>query len=236
MLIDVHSHADKKLLLKYEKAGIKVIVNSTTPETIKEVIELADNKSIFAAFGIFPLELANLPNKDFSETLKFIEKNSSKCVALGEVGLDYSSPLDLDEIEKIEAGFRKFLKLAEKIKKPVIVHARAASKQVFEALEGFKGTVVLHYFMGSKKLIRLGVEKGHYFTFNPRVLTLDQMRGMAELVPIDRMLLETDAPYVTDKISELKDVLKKLAKIKGISVAEAEKKIWSNSKKVFRIK
>jgi TatD DNase family protein len=230
MLIDVHSHADSELLKKYEKAGIKIIVNSTTPETIREVI-----KYKYAAFGLFPLELIKLSDKEFSETLKFIKYNSKKCVALGEVGLDYGSALLPSEADKMEKGFRKFLKLAEKIKKPIIVHARAASKQVFKALESFKGKVVLHYFMGSKKLIKKGIEKGYYFSFNPRLLTLDQMKSMAKKVPLNLMLLETDAPYVTSNPLDLKKVLKELAKIKGVSVDKAEKQIWENSKKLFNI-
>lgn len=235
MIIDVHSHADKELVKKYLKAGIKVISNSTTPETIQEVPSLADGRNVFAAFGIFPLELIKLSEKEFEEALEFIEKNKDKCVALGEVGLDYSSSLLLSESEKMEKGFKEFLRLAERIKKPVIVHARAASKQVFSALEGFKGTVVLHYFMGSQRLIKKGVELGYYFTFNPRILTLTQMQDMAKLVPLDRMLLETDAPYVTDKVLELKKVLKELARIKGVSVKKAEEKIWENSKRIFKL-
>ncbi len=231
MLIDIHSHADKELIEEYKKAGIEVIVNSTTPETIREVI-----KYKYAAFGLFPLELIKLSNEEFKDTLKFIEKNASECVALGEVGLDYyGSALLPSEADKMEQGFRAFLKLAEKINKPVIVHARAASKQVFKALEGFKGKVVLHYFMGSKKLIKKGIKKGYHFTFNPRILKLDQMKSMAKLVPLNLMLLETDAPYVTSEPKDLKKVLKELAKIRGISVEKAEKQIWENSKKLFNL-
>lgn len=219
MLIDVHSHVEHK--------NIKAIVNSTTPETIREVLNYK-----YAAFGLFPLELIKLSDKEFRDTLRFIEKNASKCVALGEIGLDYSESLLPSETKKMEEGFRKFLKLAEKIKKPVIVHARAASKQVFAALENFKGKVVLHYFMGSKKLIKKGIEKGYYFGFNTRVLKLDQVRNMAEMVPINLMLLETDIPYIPSKPSDLKKVLKELEKIKG---KKLEKQIWENSRKLFKI-
>lgn len=234
MIIDVHSHADKKLIREYLKNKIRVIANSTTPETIRDVLSLADGKNVFAAFGLFPLELIKLSKKEFEETLEFIEKNKDKCVALGEVGLDYSAALLPSDAKKMELGFKKFLELAEKIKKPVIVHARAASRQVFSALENFKGVAVLHYFMGSKKLIKKGLEKGYYFTFNPRILTLEQMREMAKMIPLDRMLLETDAPYVTSDILELKKVLRELAKSKEVSIEKAEEKIWENSRRVFK--
>ena len=174
MLIDVHSHLqfDKfkndldKVIERAKKAGvISILCSGVDQESNEKVLELSKKYEIIkASLGIYPLDAVGLGyyddvprenrNFDVDQAIKFIEKNKKDCFAIGEVGLDYSPEGNYKEKEQKEV-FWKTIKLAEKIKKPIIVHTRKAEKDCLEILESSNlKRVVLHCFTGNLKLVK----------------------------------------------------------------------------------
>ena len=258
MLIDIHCHLDHpsfndktdEIVENAKKAGLKVILTAgINPETNRESMELAKKYDIVkAALGIYPpktlqkeIENAAYPIKpnifDIDKEIEFIEKNKSKMVAIGECGLDYSqneSPKEQKEL------FEKLISLAEKIKKPIVVHSRKAESDAIAILESSNiKKVLLHCFSGKKKLVKRAAELGYYFSIPTNVVRAQNFQLMAEEVDINQLFCETDAPYLSpfrEKTNEPAFVLegyKKIAEIKGMELKEVVNNIWMNWQKVF---
>ena len=155
-----------------------------------------------------------------------------------EVGMDFKY---LREYEKKQReNFEKVIETTEKIKKPIVVHSRSAEKECIEMLESSKlKKVVMHCFTGNKKLIKKGADLGFYFSIPAVIQRLQHFQMLAEIININQLLTETDAPWLSPELgrfSEPADVLgtvKKIAEIKGFTVEEVANNIFLNYKKVF---
>jgi TatD DNase family protein len=258
-LIDIHAHLESKrfesdldeVIERAKKAGIKVIVNSgVNRETNRQTLEMAKKYNIVkASFGIYPIDgimseigdageegmLRHVEKLDVDEELKWIEENKDKCVAIGEVGLDYKVAPGTEDLQK--AVFSKVIALAKKLDKPVVIHSRKAEEDAIDMLEeaGMK-EVVMHSFNGKKSLIRRVVENGWYFSVPPVITRLDHFKMLVEMVPIGQLLTETDAPYLSPIAGERNEsanvavTVRVIAEIKGISEEEVAEKIWENAK------
>ena len=141
LLIDAHAHLEHKLfkdvdevIKRAEKAGIKVIINAgTNPETNKSTLQLSRRYTIVkSALGIHPTDSISLTKKEIDKELKFIEKNRSNIIAIGEIGLDHHWHKKEKEFTKQKEIFKKLLILAEKLHKPVFIHSRNAVKETLE--------------------------------------------------------------------------------------------------------
>ena len=138
----------------------------------------------------------SIPLTDVDEELKWIVKNKEKCVAIGEVGLDYKFGKGKEKQQK--KVFQKVIEAVEKIKKPIIVHSRKAEFDIIDMLESSKiKNIVLHCFCGRKHLVKRAADNGCNFSIPPIVVKLQQFQLMAELVNINQLLTETDAPYLS---------------------------------------
>ncbi|MBT7102504.1 TatD family hydrolase [archaeon] len=268
-----------------EKAGVKVVVNSgVNPETNRKVLELSEKYDIFrASFGMYPIDaiadrfsdfgappqvpseegkdgyLRGIEAYDVDDELKWIEEHADDCVAIGEIGLDFKVVENTTDEMKVaqEEVFRKVLKLAKKIDKPVVIHSRGAELRCFEILEemGFaapKGVppaqkasadadkvgIVIHCFCGKKSLIKRGVENGWFFSVAPAIKRWQNFQMMVEIVPIEQLLTETDSPFLSPVVGERNEsanvavTIGEIARIKGISEKEVADKIWENAGKL----
>jgi TatD DNase family protein len=255
-LIDVHAHLDEKRFEKdlkevvgrAEKKGVKVIIISgVNPETNRKVLEISKKFHIVkASFGLYPIDsiadkisgLADdYPRKiipfKVEEELKWIEEHKKDCIAIGECGLDFQVAPDYKK-EQIEV-FEKILIFAKKLDKPVIIHSRKAELEAIEILEkhGMK-KVVMHCFSGKKSLIKRCVENGWFLSVPPVITRLDHFKVLTEIVPLENLLTETDAPYLSPIQGERNEpanvsvTIEEIAKIKGISEKEVAEKIWKN--------
>ena len=258
LLIDIHCHLDHpkfndldKVIENAKKAGVKVILtNGINPETNRKTLEIAKKYDIVkAALGIYPInqlkkeiEEGNYPLKpnifDIDEEIKFIEKNRDNIIAIGEVGLD---GLDIENIKEQKIVFEKLIKLAEKIKKPIIVHSRRAEKEVIDLLESSRcKKVLLHCFSGKKWLVKRASELGYYFSIPTNIVRAHNFQLMAKEVNINQLFCETDAPYLSpfkDKRNEPAFIIesyKKIAEIKGMELEEVMNNIWMNYQRVFK--
>ena len=258
MLIDIHCHLDHpsfdgrtdELVENAKKAGLKVILTAgINPETNRKTLEMAKKYDVVkAALGIYPpqtlqkeIEAGGYSLKpnifDVDEEIEFISKNKGRISAIGECGLDYSQG---EEQKKQKELFEKLISLAEKIKKPMIIHSRKAEADCVDILESSNvKKVLLHCFSGKKKLVRRAAELGFYFSIPTNVVRAQNFQLMVEEVDINQLFCETDSPYLSpfkERMNEPALVLesyKKIAEIKGMELKEVVNNVWMNWQKVF---
>jgi len=264
-LIDIHAHLEgprfsdlDEVIKNAEKSNIKTIIQSgVNPTTNRECIKISEKYPdiVKCSFGLYPIDALikevesgesddfqrGIEEFDVDEELKWIEKNKDKCVAIGEVGLDYNwKDFQTEKMkEKQKAVFKKVLKLAKKINKPVIIHSRKAEADAIEILEKEnQKNVIMHCFSAKKGLIKRGIENGYFFSVPPIITRLHHFQNLVKLVPLTQLLTETDAPYlspVSGKRNEPANVnvtIKEIAKVKEITEEEVAKQIWENAKKL----
>ncbi|MBS3174595.1 TatD family hydrolase [Candidatus Woesearchaeota archaeon] len=259
MIIDVHSHLQfpnfekdlNEVIERAKQAGvIFILCSGVDHDTNIKALELSKKYNIIkASLGIYPLDAVGLGHyddtshqtdiMDVEEELKFIEKNKDNIIAIGEIGLDYSPKVDPKAEEQKEV-FWKCIKLAEKIKKPIVVHTRKAEKDCIEILESSKlKNVVLHCFTGNMKLVKKAEELGFYLSIPSIITRLKHFQEVIERVSLSNILTETDAPYLSSipnqrsEPADIKETIKIIAKIKNITEEETEKIIFSNYQKIF---
>jgi len=260
-LVDVHCHLNHELfkedinevIARAKKAGMKaIIVSGTNTAANRQVLELARRDSIIkVSLGIHPIDALGLsegetgiPKQhgpiDLDEEFKFIEKHKKEIEAIGEVGLDFH--WDKEHHEEQKEIFRKIIRFAVKIKKPLIVHTWEAEVECLDILEKEAGNnvpVIMHCFGGRKALITRAKELGYYFSLPPAIVKNSTYKTIAQKVELKQLLTETDAPWqsaITGKRNEPSQVLeavKKIAEIKKISAEEAAEQIWKNYQRLF---
>ena len=259
MVVDVHCHLMHRsfenriseIISRAKEAGLKkIIVSGVNPPTNRQALELAELDPIFeVSLGIHPLDVSGIVTEsaglaisekiDFDEEFEFIKTKKDKIVALGEFGLDFKYPLTQEKITLQKEIFLKFLDLAEKIKKPVILHSRKAEKEVLDILPSFKLKVCLHCFTGRKSLILRAASAGYYFSIPPIIQRLQHFQMLVSEVGIEQILTETDSPWLAPFLSlinepaNVKFAIEKIAEIKKISSEALSKKIWENFEKIF---
>ena len=200
-MIDTHAHLDacadrpSALIRRARAAGVdRIITVGTGIDSSRAALELADlHEEVYAALGIDPHQAGDAEASRVGELRALLEHERS--VALGEIGLDYyrdSAPRD-----RQRRLFDAQLELAAELGKPVVIHTREADKDTAEALAGFDGTVVMHCF-SSPGLLATVVERGYYVSFAGNVTypKASDLRAAAAQVPVERILAETDSPYL----------------------------------------
>jgi TatD DNase family protein len=249
MLTDTHCHLfkeyfrdiDKVLMSARENNVCKYISAADNIDTIYEMIDLAYRyDDIYIAIGIHPENIV-----DNYEVLNNIIKeniNNKKLVAIGEIGLDYYYGKETRS-EQIEL-FEYQLKLAELYNLPVVVHSREATLDTITLLKKYKVTGVVHCFNGSletaKELIKMGfyIGVGGVMTFKN-----SKIDEVIKEIPLDRILLETDSPYLTpepfrkysNEPKYIRTIAEYLANIKNINISEVEKVTEINVHNLFLI-
>lgn len=254
MIFDTHAHYDDKafdedreqLLQRLPEQGISRVVNiSSNLKSCAKVLELAEHYSYcYAAVGIHPSDSGELDE----ENVKKIEEqcNHAKCVAVGEIGLDYYWEEPEPLIQK--KWFGRQMELARKLKLPIVVHSRDAARDTIEMMKDYKAEEiggVIHCYSYSKETARAFLDMGFYFGIGG-VLTFKNGKKLKEAVsylPMDRMVLETDSPYLTPEPFRgkrncslyLPYIVSQLALMKGISEEEVERRTWKNACSLYRM-
>ena len=254
MIFDTHAHYDDEqfdidrdsLLLSMKENGIGTIVNiGANLASSKTTLELAHKYDfIYAAVGVHPSDSAELSDDNFDMIRQM--SADEKCVAIGEIGLDYYWPEPDHEIQK--KWFIRQLDLAREVKLPVVIHSRDAAADTVEILKdnnaGDIGGVV-HCFSYSKEVAIECVKMGFYIGVGG-VLTFKNGKKMKEVVseiPIEKIILETDCPYLAPEPNRgkrnsslnLPYVVKAMAEIKGISEQEVIDITERNARAMYRL-
>ena len=246
-LIDTHAHIDmlpldETLNLMQEYNVKKAIIPSVEIGTMDKVLEIANNnENIYAMLGIFPSEAKTYTN-DVEEKIR---ANVDKIVAIGEIGLDYYWDKSFVELQK--EVFAKQIRLANDLNLPIAVHDREAHKDTFDIIKSEnKGSGVLfHCFSGSVEFMKECVKQGWYIALGGVVTFKNavKMKDVAKEVPLDKLVLETDSPYLTPvpfrgKINfpaYVKFVAEEIANLRAMPVEELIGITTENAERLFRI-
>ena len=254
MIFETHAHYDDEsfnddreaLIRSLPEKGIGRIINvGASIETTKTTLELAAKYDyIYAAVGVHPSDISGLNE----ETFAWLKEQASlpKTVAIGEIGLDYYWPEPDHETQK--KWFLRQLDLAREIKKPVIIHSRDAAKDTVDLMteahaEEIGG--VIHCYSYTKETAKIFLDMGFYFGIGG-VLTFKnakKLKEAVEYIPMDRIVLETDCPYLAPEPNRGKRnsslnipyVIAAMAQIKRITEEEVRKAAWDNSLKLYRM-
>ncbi|EST51762.1 hydrolase TatD [Brevibacillus panacihumi W25] len=254
MLFETHAHLNAKefdedreaVIARAKENGVDTIVNiGFNAETIPTCLELADNYDfIYAVIGWHPQDAKDMTD----EHLEWIEELSRhpKVVGLGEMGLDYhwdTSPRDVQA-----EVFRKQIRLARKLDKPIIIHNRDAHQDVISILKEEKASEVggiMHCFSGSWETAKLALNMNFYISFGGPLTfkNAKQPKEVAAKVPLDRLLIETDCPYLTphpfrgkrNESGYVRYVCEEMANLHGLSYEEMAKITSDNARRLFRL-
>lgn len=252
MIFDSHAHYDdeafdadrEELLAQCQAQGIEYIVNvSASLVSVKTTLELArKHPFIYAAVGVHPDEVGELNEENFAWLKE--QCQDPKTVAVGETGLDYYWDKENHEVQKY--WFRKQLELAKELELPVIIHSREACADTLEEIkrahtERLRG--VIHCFSYSPETAREYLSMGYYIGIGG-VATFKNAKKLKEVVkmlPLERMLLETDCPYLApvpyrgkrNSSLNLPYVAQAVAELKGVEAEEVIRITNENARKLY---
>lgn len=254
MIFESHAHyEDEKfdtdrieLLSSMLGKNIGRIINvGSTMETSRKSVELADAyELVYAAIGVHPSEIDCL-NEDEFEWLRE-HASDSKVVSIGEIGLDYYWDKEPEVQKRQRYWFERQLELAKEVNLPVIIHSRDAAEDTMKLMKSahssdIKG--VIHCYSYSKEQAIEYVKMGYYIGVGG-VITFKngrKLRETVEAIPLDRILLETDCPYMAPEpfsgqrndSTLIPYMVDKIAEIKGLSTEEVEEVTWNNATTLF---
>jgi TatD DNase family protein len=248
-VIDTHAHLDALpdaagAVARAREAGVTRIVSvATTVASARATLALCEREEgVVAALGLHPHEAGRVGAADLDELRSLLEH--PKAVAVGETGLDYHR--DLAPRDRQAQAFSAQRALAAEVGKPLVVHTRAADRDTAAALKELpeEVAVVLHCF-SSAPLLEPALERGWFVSFAGNVTypKATELRWAAARVPADRLLAETDSPYlapqpVRGKPSEpahVRHTVAALAEVRGEDAAELGQRIEANAVRLFRL-
>ncbi len=251
MIIDSHCHLDRQdyenlneIIENAHKNGVGLMVNvATNPAEYSGLIAtLEEFPSVYGAFGIHP---ESIEGEIISEKNLEYYIHHLKIIGIGETGLDYCYPNVPKEVQK--ESFLVHIRVAQKTGLPLIIHTRDADEDMASILtQEMKNkpfNAVIHCFSSGPELAKVALDLGLYFSFSG-ILTFkksDQLRQIAAVIPNDRVLVETDAPFLSpepvrgrrNEPANVRHTLAKLAQIKGLDISEMEKIVEENFMRLF---
>jgi TatD DNase family protein len=253
MIFDSHAHYDDeafnedrdKVIQGLGDNGVIGVLNcGASIESARMSVELSNKYDfIYSAVGVHP-EHADMVNGEVIEELRSLAQNS-KVKAIGEIGLDYYYDENPSrEIQK--TAFKLQMKLAKELKLPVVIHDRDAHKDTLDILREFPEVIgVVHCFSGSVEFAKECLKLGYYIGFTGVITFKNAVKiiEVARVVPMDRMLVETDCPYMAptpyrgkrNQSDYIKYIIEKIAEIKELTTGEIEDATVINVKRLLDI-
>lgn len=251
-IIETHFHLDylklhprEEILQRARDNNIsRFITISVEPDNLSTVRELATTyEDVYCTQGIHPHEAKFVDEEVLSQIRK--AREFKKCVAIGEIGLDYH--YDNSPREKQREAFEAQLQIAVDLNLPVVIHTREAEEDTLAILKNFSKTLkkkgVLHSFTSKPELAKWAVEDGYYIGFNGIITfkTAHEVRDIVAMTPLEQTLLETDAPFLTPHPHRgienspyyLPLIAEKVAEIKNVPIETTLKTCFDNSMKLF---
>ena len=249
---DTHAHYDADafdgdrhaLLPELYAGGVELIIDpGCDVKSSRAAVELAEEfPFVYAAAGIHPEELSGMADGDL-EIIRELAAHE-KCVAIGEIGLDYY--WDPEHREEQKSLFARQLELALKLDMPVIIHDREAHADTLEVLSAYSGLRgVFHCYSGSAEMAKELIKRGWYIGFDGPITFKNARRNIEtlEICPLDRILIETDSPYLTpvpkrgkrNNSRNLCYIAEKIAEVKGIGAEDAARITLENGRRLFGV-
>jgi len=253
MFIDSHAHLDdprfnldrQALIRTLKDNKIDLVINVGADEkSSRTTLDLANNhENIYAVVGVHPHSAKDLEKSGLEPIIQMAKEK--KVIAIGEIGLDYyydNSPRDIQM-----KWFKKQLDLAIDLNLPVVIHSRDADKDTFDTIKeavdkgGLRG--IMHCYSGSVEMAREYMKIGFYISLGGPVTFKNARvpKAVAKEIPLDRLLIETDCPYLTPepyrgKRNEpmfVRYVANAIAELRGLSIEEIAKVTTENTKRLF---
>ena len=256
---DTHSHyndekfdEDREQIIQdtYKSSVTKFVCAGYNIESSKKAIEMSKQyEFIYSICGISPNDIPQSEQelwKDIAKISKIVKENkTNKLVAIGEIGLDYYWNKDNKELQK--EAFVKQIDLANELNLPIVIHSRDASVDTIEILikhqVNKKG--IFHCCQFNQEMIRQALELGYYISFAGPVTFKNSKNApdIVNMVPLDRILIETDSPYLAPEPNRgkrndsrnVKYVAQKIADLKGMPIEDIAKITYENAMKIFGI-
>jgi TatD DNase family protein len=253
MFVDSHAHIDghefdadrEEVIQRARAVGVSVILNVGTGDPHSEAFDRAvelgkTHESIYTAIGTHPHD-ARLYDDAAEEKIKNLI-NNERVIAWGEIGLDFhydNSPRDV----QVEV-FKRQLRAARECDLPVVIHTREAESETIEILQNeYDGSGVFHCFSGSMDLAQRAIEIGFMISFSGIVTfkKADELRAIAKEVPLDRLLIETDCPYLTpipyrgkrNEPAYVVEVARRLATLHDVNIEDMARITTENFNRFF---
>jgi len=249
-MIDVHCHLeqsdydkDREQVIEKCKQQLKAVITcSAHPKDLDFTFSLVEKHRnfIFASAGIHPEYVKEIREKDLESFFEKVRLNKEKIVSVGEIGLDYFWTKENQFQKRQKELFKRMLEFAREIKKPVTVHIREACEDALKILRDFSPEKVhLHMFGCRKHLEEVLNTNGWMVSENTIILSSKDYRKIVRDVPIERLMLETDSPWLgfgkRNDPTSVKAVAEKIAEIKKISLEEVDKITTQNAIKFFEL-
>ena len=250
MYFESHAHYDDErfdedrdtLLASFPAEGIETVVNASSDiKSSKASIALSEKYPFFyAAVGVHPHEVENITEADIDE-LRELSKHP-KVVAIGEIGLDYYYDLSPRDLQR--HWFKRQLELADELKMPVIIHSRDAAQECFDIIKNSNvRNGVIHCYSGSAEMAEEYIKTGFYIGVGGSLTFKNNKKGVetVERIPIEKILIETDSPYLApvpyrgkrNDSRLLKYVVERISQIKNIPENDICKITKNNAQNLF---
>jgi TatD DNase family protein len=258
--VDSHCHIDgpeydsdrEEVIARAREAGVTTMLNVGTGDphsgAFERAVELAEkHNEVYCAIGVHPHD-AKLFDDAVEQRLRSLAKQSSRVIAWGEIGLDYHYDHSPREVQR--EVFRRQLRIARGMDLPVVIHSREADDDTIQILRaelsGYERAGVLHCFGGSLRMAEEAIDLGFHVSFagNLTFKKADDLRGVAQRIPLDRLLVETDCPYLTpvpyrgrrNEPARVVETAKCLADLRGVALEEIANLTTANFWQLFGVR
>lgn len=257
MLFDTHCHLNNEELYSRideviesaQKANVsKFLVVGYDKKTSELAVKIANKYEFcYAAIGFHPTEIFDLKDKDFDSVFE-LAKNNKKVVAIGEIGLDYHWNKESNKKNKQKEMFIRQIQKANELNLPITIHCREANEDCFEILKKYrpKNGLIMHCYSGSVEMMKEIVKWDNAYIALGGTVTFTNAKTpkeVAEEVPIERLLFETDSPYLTphpfrgmkNEPKYISLVSEEIANLRDMSRKTLESIVFNNSLRIFNI-
>ncbi len=250
-LIDIHCHIQHEKYKDIEsvirEASEKmefIVVSGASSSWNSEAVRISEeNDFVYSTIGIHPIDCVKMSDAEFNKEMKYIisQVNNKKVVAIGEIGLDYYWFKKEAERELQKKRFLEQIKIARDHGLPIVIHSRDAESETLDILEKENvRDVVMHCFAGKRDSLERSLKNGYYISVSTNIARSKSIKKIARDTPLDKLLIETDAPYMSPVQGEINYpwntsvVLNKISEIKKIPEEEILKIVIENAKRIFK--
>lgn len=251
-MIDTHSHINcieeftiDEIITNAKNNGVeKIVLPAAYPSDIDIVFDITNKyENVYGLLGVHPSEVKDWNDSLIDKIKKYSE--NKKIVGIGEIGLDYYWDKSFNDLQK--EVFIKQIKLANELNLPISIHDREAHKDTYDILKEYNknSQIIMHCFSGSVEFAKECVKEGWYIALGGVVTFKNaiKMKEVAKNIPIENLLLETDAPYLTpvpyrgktNQPAYVRYVAEEIAKLRDTSFEEIDKITTQNAERVFNI-
>jgi TatD DNase family protein len=250
-MIDVHCHLEQpdydedrdEVIGKCRKELRAIITSCAHPKDFDLTMQLVEKHKgfVFATVGIHPEYVKEISEKEKDDFLDLIKRNRENIVGIGEVGLDYDWVKEAEFQQKQREWFVQFIDFSKELKLPLVVHSRAAYEDAIKILEQQDAKKVLMHMFGANHLVKKVVENNWFVSLNTIVLNSKKYKKVARDMPLEKILTETDAPWLgpegkRNDSTSVRLVVQKIAEIKEVEAEEVDRQTTRSAIEFFNLR